>query len=662
MALVRWSAVVALIGAATVAACGGGNVSGKRVIVLGMDGLDHRLVAELMAAGRLPNFKRLSDSGGFTPLETAAAPQSPVAWSNFITGLDSGGHGIFDFLHRDVTAPLPFGMPYQATSLPVAGRDPLQIGDWLIPMPGGGIELGRYGKPFWEVLEQNGVSSTIVRMPANFPPVGAAHRELSGMGTPDLGGTSGSFTFFSTDRRQFLKRDVSGGEIFPAELVDNVFTGLLHGPPDNPFTAEDPDPPEVAFTVYVDADNPAARFSVGDREFVLQQGEWSDWTSLQFEFIPWLQSVSGMVRFYLKSVRPEFELYVTPVQIDPTDPAMPISAPGSFAAELAAETGRFYTQEMPEDTKAISHGVLDIDQFLSQARITGQEFIRQYHGVLERWDDDFLFYYFGNADQISHVMWGITLDTEHPAYVPELHDRYRDVIPDIYQQLDAIIGHTLETIDDDTTLVVMSDHGFTSWRRSFDLNAWLVEKGYMRLRRGTRRPVKELYQGVEWNRTRAYGLGIGGLYLNLEGRERDGVVKPEERDALLARLERELLATIDPATGEPAVTKVYLREREFHDRGHIEIGPDIIVGYAKGIRGSGTAALGGIADSVLADNLDDWSGDHIMDHRTVPGILLSNRPLVRQATSLQNLAAAILAEFGIDGFPDGTNPTTVQDN
>ena len=316
---------------------------------------------------------------------------------------------------------------------------------------------------------------------------------------------------------------------------------------------------------------------------------------------------------------------------------------------------------MPEDTKAIVHGVFDIDEFLAQSSIARAEAIRQYRHLLESWDGDFLFYYFGSTDQVSHVLWGWTRDPEHPGYVPELHDRYHDVIPRIYEQLDALVGETLDRIDEDTVLVVMSDHGFTSWRRSFDLNAWLVERGYMRLDKDARRPVQEFFRGVAWHRTRAYALGIAGIYLNLQGREPEGIVPPAERDGLMRRIERDLLATIDPRTGEPAVTRVYLRERDFHDRGHLQVGPDIVVGFAKHVRGSGKSALGGIGTEFITDNVDDWSGDHIMDHRTVPGVLLSSRPLRRPATSLQNLAAALLAEFGIDGFPDGSAPVTVGD-
>ncbi len=654
-----------MLAAATVASCSGrASSDGPDVIVLGIDGLDYTLTQELMDAGRLPNFKRLADAGSFGPLETSLTPQSPVAWSNFITGLDSGGHGIFDFLHRDLDRdpPLPFGWPYQAMTKETPIGRSLSLGGWNFPLSGGDIQLARYGTPFWQLLSDNGIESTLVRMPANFPPVGVGSRELSGMGTPDLGGSPGEFTFFSTDRRQFMKSDVSGGHIYPADLIDGEFNGTLYALTDNPFTLEEGDAVGADFQVFVDPDGPVAKIVINDQELILEVGEWSPWVGVDFDLVPYVMSISGAVRFYLKSVRPDFGLYVTPIQIDPANPASAISHPESFATELADATGRYYTQEMPQDTKAIQWGVLDIDEYLAQVALTRAETTAQFNHLLDDWAGGFLFSYFGSIDQLSHVMWGLTRDPEHPAYVSETHDPYRDVIPSAYVEFDALIGRTLDRISDDTLLVIMSDHGFGSWRRSFHLNTWLHENGYMALQRRTRLPVREFFTGVDWGATQAYSVGISALYLNIRGREPEGAVAPGDREETLLRLERDLLATVDPATGEPAVKRVFLRDRDFHDRGHLEIGPDIIVGYAPHVRGSGNAALGGLAAEFITDNTDDWSGDHIWDPTGVPGVLATNRALARSATSLQNLAAALLAEFGIDGFPDGSTPVTVESN
>jgi predicted AlkP superfamily phosphohydrolase/phosphomutase len=274
----------------------------------------------------------------------------------------------------------------------------------------------------------------------------------------------------------------------------------------------------------------------------------------------------------------------------------------------------------------------------------------QYRHVLGAFERGLLFYYMGSADQVSHMLWD-SLDPQHPQYDPEVHPAFADVIPSIYARLDEMIGLTLEKLRPEDTLVVMSDHGFTSWTRTFNLNAWLAENGYLVLGNPERRAAKGFFSGVDWSKSRAYGLGINGLYLNLAGREKNGVVAPGDRLALMREIHDKLLQVVDPATGGPAITKVYLRDEAFRDRGHEEVGPDLVIGYAKGTRCSGDSSIGGIADEVFEDNTDDWPGDHLMDHETVPGILATNRPLARPVANLRELAPAILAGFGVEGFP-----------
>ncbi len=602
--------------------------------------MDYGVASELIAAGRMPNFARLAAEGSFGPLETSIPPQSPVAWSNFTTGMDSGGHGIYDFLRRD---PETMALA-ESTTLVESGGLKLSIGRYQFPLSGDSVELLRRGRAFWEVLEDHGIETTVIRMPANFPPSETASRELSGMGTPDLPGTLGTFSFYTSRLFAFRGQDISGGAVYEVDVVDNTVEANLYGP-ENPFLIE----PELAvspFTVYLDPVDPVAKLVVGSEERVLRAGEWTDWIPADFDLIP-TQVVTGMARFYLRSVRPDFELYVTPVNIDPLNPAAPVSYPDDFAAELADATGRFYTQGMPEDTKALQAGVLSIDEFLAQAKITGDEIVAQYKYVLERYENGFLFYYFGNLDQVSHMLWH-TRDPEHPIYDAERDAQYANVIEDLYVAFDGLVGYTLDNIGDDTTLIVLSDHGFGSFRRSFHMNAWLKEHGYLTVRDENMREDPGFFVNIDLPLTRAYNAGLNALYLNVEGRESSGIVLPEQRTALIDEIAEKLLAEVDPATGQPAVTKVYKRDEVFEDRGEIEIGPDMIIGYAAGTRGSGHSAVGAVADEVLTDNVDEWPGDHEWDHETVPGVLLSNKPLKRSAPRLQDLAAAILAEFGIE--------------
>ncbi len=394
-----------------------------------------------------------------------------MAWSDFITGMDSGGHGIFDFLHRNPETLIPV---FSMSDVSASGTT-LKIGKYQFPLSGGSIELLRRGRSFWEVLEKHGIETTMIRMPVNFPPSGTATRELSGMGTPDLRGGYGEFSFYTSKLFAFAGEDIAGGDVYEVDIYDGVVEAKLYGP-DNPFLIET-EKLTSDFTVYLDPVDPVAKIVAGSEEVVLRDGEWSGWVPVEFSMIP-TQSLGGMVRFYLRSVRPDFELYVSPIQFDPMAPALPISSPDDYAAELAKAGGRFYVQGMPEDTKSHESGVLTTEEFLAQARIAGKEFSDQFPYVLDHFDQGLLFFYLGNVDQVSHVMWKV-LDPGHPAYDPEVDPKYAGLIEELYVGLDAVVGQALENLSADDTLIVMSDHGFASWRRSFHLNAWLRDKGYL---------------------------------------------------------------------------------------------------------------------------------------------------------------------------------------
>lgn len=385
-------ALVALAG------CGrtpGRGADGRRVIVLGFDGLDYGLTRRLIDEGRLPNFARLEATGGpLQPLGTSIPPQSPVAWSNFLTGSDAGVHGIFDFVHRD-----PKTMePYLSTSRvvePENPREPLAAGNCRLPLSSGQMELLRRGTPIWERLEEHGIETTVLRMPANFPPSGSASYELSGMGTPDILGTYGTFTFYTSELFYDASKISGGGEAVEAWPEDGVVTSDLLGP-DNPFVAGKVRT-RAPFSVYLDPDEPVARLVVGDEERLLTVGEWTDWVPVSLDLglcgrLALNPAIPAMARFYLKSVRPEFELYVSPLNLDPMQPVMPISTPADYAARLAAATGRFYTQGMPEDTKAVEGGVLDRAVFMDLVHHTLGELVTQYRQVLADWRGGLLFY------------------------------------------------------------------------------------------------------------------------------------------------------------------------------------------------------------------------------------------------------------------------------
>jgi len=616
------------------------------VIVLGIDGMDPRLVAKCAREGLMPNTRKLVETGTFCRLGTSMPPQSPVAWSNFISGADSGVHGIFDFIHRDPTTLVP----YLSTSSTEGPSRTMNLGGWMLPLSGGKVKLLRKGPTFWTNLQEHGVDCTVVRIPANFPPTRCRARTLSGMGTPDILGTYGTFTYVTSDRAE-ARDNVGGGRILLVQVMDGKTQFALDGP-ENTFR-QDKRTVRVPVTMFCDEVNPVAQIVVQDREIVLKQGEWSDWVRVKFDLITGLKTLSGICRIYLKEVHPHLRLYVSPINIDPIYPALPICTPGGYSRELAEKVGLFYTQGMAEDTKALSERVLTDDEYVEQATSVLNENSRLYDYELARFREGFLFFYFSSLDLNSHAFWR-TLDKGHPLYSVELEKKHGGFIPWLYSQMDKVIGKAMERVRDSDVLIVMSDHGFTSFRRGFSLNTWLLENGYAALIDPMSREEAEFFANTDWTRTRAYGLGINSLYLNIKGRESNGIVAPgDESRALADEIAARLRDVRDPKTGERVIANVYRRD-DVYTGPCVEDAPDLIIGYNDGYRASWKTVLGAYPREILVDNLDPWSGDHCMDRSLLAGTFLSNRRMEVTDPELSDLAPTILAHFGVPRPPEMT--------
>ena len=401
--------------------------------------------------------------------------------------------------------------------------------------------------------------------------------------------------------------------------------------------------------VLVDAENPVALVRVGDGRLLLKQGEWSEWLPVRFDLMPHVSSVSDMVRFYLKQVRPHLLLYMTPVNIDPRDPAQTIAEPAKYAHELAEAAGPFYTEEMPEDSKALRAGVLTLREFLAQTQLIIDERRRLLDADLQRFKNDpdraLMFFYFSSIDQRHHMLYreADTSDPLRPAQTPpDLTNAMRDT----YRQIDEQVGMVMNAVGEDTAIVVMSDHGFTSFRRQVHLNRWLELHGYLRLTDSFNRDNYEWLHGIDWSATRAFAIGLNSLYLNVRGREEHGIVAPKQRAALAQKLAQELGTWVDEETGQKVITQVTLREQAYHGP-FVEAAPDIIVGYAPGYRASWDTTTGKVPQALIEANIDEWSGDHCIDSRAVPGVLLSNRPIRAQFGGLADLTVSVLAYFGV---------------
>ncbi|MBD3220841.1 hypothetical protein GF314_06325 [bacterium] len=505
----------------------------------------------------------------------------------------------------------------------------------------------RHGTAFWTLLDEAGVDATVFKVPANFPPAECEARTLSGMGTPDLQNTYGIFSYITDD--PLVSRDVDGGQVVPVALRDGRCTTAIPGPINR--YHEDEPRAELPIAIEVDPAGEHVRLEIGGDELELAVGEWSDWVTLDFQMVPMIKRVTGICRFHLMEARPTLRLYVTPVQIDPRRPELPLSTPSGYARELADEVGLYYTQGLPEDTKALDEGVMTDADYVSQSETILAERLAQLRYELDRFrrlDAGFLFFYFNSPDQTCHMFWR-SFDQRSPTHA-DADPAFRNRVRDLYAALDGAVAEAVAACDEETTILVMSDHGFAPFRRNVHLNAWLLEHGYLALKPGVRADEVEFLEGVDWRRTRAYALGINGLYLNLRGREARGIVRPAEADALLGEIAARLEATVDPGVGEPAIKRAY-RAGEIYRGDRLDTAPDLVIGYHRGWRGSNASALGAVGEVVFDDNVNKWSGDHCIAYDEVPGVILSNRPLSVDDPDLRDLAPTVLARFGVAPLP-----------
>ena len=672
------------------------------VVVLGFDGVDAHVVEDMMAAGRLPNLSALRKRGGYSPLVPTVPAQTPVSWATFSTGLDPGGHEIFDFLKRDpadlvptfavaeeTSAPLFFG---KANALVFAGGAAVLffgagaflsgfgrrraamaafavlgvvaafavfagVKSW-IPSERPAVRNNRLGKTFWS--EAGGRPATVIRMPVTFPPESFPDgRLLSGLGVPDLSGRIGKPAYYTSDPF-FTAREGNDFSIELVRLESNVgrVATRIAGPPGKPFGREGTIDLPMTLTVSPARDRLTVR--AGDEKRELAPGQWSDWVSLEFRVNPVI-ALHGYARFRLQSVSPEIGLYLSPIQFDPErlPPGFALSSPPGFASDLVHRFGRYKTMGWAIDTWSIQSGTLPEDAFLEDVAATAAQ-ERRLLAALVKEKQRLLVHYFEVPDRVAHVFWRFR-DPLHPAYDARLAPRYGDAVEKSYETMDAIVGETMRALGREDVLIVLSDHGFATWRRSVNYNSWLVENGYLVLSGGARRKNLEalfskgrFWESVDWSRSRAYAMGLGDVYVNLKGREKNGIVLPgAPYEALRAELSERLTALTDPKNGERAVSRVFKRE-DVYRRFDPRLIPDLIVTNRPGYRVSWQASLGVPTDTVFEDNRDVWSGDHCsLDPELVKGVFFASIPFrAARVPGIADATASVRVLIGAPAPPD----------
>jgi len=707
-----WVALFLLVGLPGSLLPGWGDVPGSvavaradapgpsKVIVLGFDGADARLVERWMDEGKLPHLDRLRKEGVFAPLTPTNPPQTPVSWSTFATGLDPGKHEVFDFLKRDADTYAPdFAMMSPSKKPFLFGeRNPVYlalVAALLVLLLAAGVSallrrfrigllvgLGaaaavffaargfvaenipaeqptainhRKGTPFWQALADAGVHSTVIRVPQTFPPDdNPGGRLLAGLGVPDIRGTFGTYTIYTSEPFQVAENTEKGGKvvILDVEPGDRSVETIVYGPFNKMFD----EPPEIHLPLKVEMDwpNRSVKLEVSGQEVTLQEHEWSDFVRFEFP-IRQVVKIHGIARFYLLEMGPSLKLYLQAINLDPTSPGVPITYPKGFAKEIYGKIGLWKTLGWALDTWALDEGVTTEKVFAEDVDFTVDKFEKIMDNFIDNPKDRLYVQVFYFTDRAGHMFWRF-LDPRNPAFDPEKAGVWGEYILQSYQRMDRIVGRAREKLPPDGVFIVCSDHGFSTWRHSVNLNTWLVRNGFMALKgQGDQMMTLDdlfvegtFWPNVDWQRTRAYALGLGAVYINLLGREREGIVTPgAEYDALCAEIKEKMEAWVDTATGERPVHRVYHRAEMYSDFDP-QLIPDLRAANNFGYRVSWQTSLGGIPRDLIESHKMAWSGDHCsLDPDLVKGIFLCNRPIKTAEPNIRDMFPTLLELFSV---------------
>ena len=608
------------------------NARVRRAIVLGLDGLEPEICEAMMVKGELPNLARLKATGTYRRLETSMPALSPVAWSTFATGSDPSRHGIYDFIARDPRTYAP-----KLSSSEVYGRSRfLRVGPISLPLGRAGVRGLRRSRTFWSVLTDHGVFSSVLRVPITFPVEKIDGVMVAGMCVPDLRGSQGSFTFITSDPA----RAPHGGVTVAIAREGGEFA--IPGPT-NPLRTEALTTPVSILRTRKRDGSERFELTAGKTRLELTEGTYTPWVRLKFRAARGL-TLSGIVRFLPVSLNGSIAVYVTPIQIDPERPAMPVSHPPVFSIYLAKLLGPFGTLGLLEDTSALNDGAIDEQGFLDQAYLYHDERRAMWTHTLDRLRSGLAVCVFDVSDRLQHMFFRY-LDPSHPANAGKDVTRHAGAVHDMYRRMDELVGETMRYVDEKTALFVISDHGFKPFRRGVNLNAWLEREGLLVTRDGE--APGEYLSAVDWSRTRAYALGLGGIYINQKGRERNGIVAAADVDALKRRISEGLVSLEDD--GVRCIRRVVDVAREWTGPYRGE-GPDLLPGYEVGYRVSWDCAKGAVCPDLFEDNIKRWSGDHCMDSDVVPGVMFTNVALSRAEARLMDIGPTVLELFGV-GVP-----------
>jgi predicted AlkP superfamily phosphohydrolase/phosphomutase len=612
---------------------GGGAERHGRLVILGFDGVDPRWLERWAAEGKLPNINSLRERPGgrhYGALRSTNPPQSPVAWTTFATGTLPGEHGIFDFIGRKLQpeGPLPV-LPMQGTST-------------FEPQPAGPPVARnlRTGEPFWKTLADDGVRVVAINVPYSFPPDPmAAGRMLSGLGVPDLRETNSTFTFAASDL-DVPERAVGGGVLLRMSVTEGVGRFELSGPS----VPGAPSGTRMKLPVEVRSDGGALRVRIDGAETRVPVRESSPFLEVKFRHEG--TEVWGLLQVIAVRAEPSMQVFVSPISFHPARPYAPFAFPSAFAQALVEDVHGFYkTVGWDHDTSALNEEVIDEDLWLAEMDRHEKQRAQMLLSRVRADDWDLLIWVSTSTDRVAHMFYRL-IDPDHPRFDAALAARHGDAIEREYRRMDETIGRTLEALRPSDTLIVVSDHGFHNYRRGLHVNQWLRQNGFLSLK-NDRVVGRDFLMDVDWSQTQAYALGTGQIYINLRGREREGIVNPTDAADVARRIREGLLGLRDSERGGAQVVREVYLGAEVYRGGRSADAPDLQIAFAENYRTSWETILGGAPLGLFADNPKKWSGDHAAsDVRETPGILLTNRPFRAAEPGIVDIAPTALRHFG----------------
>ncbi|MBN1223267.1 MAG: alkaline phosphatase family protein [Candidatus Aminicenantes bacterium] len=608
----------------------------NQLVIVGLDGMEPTLVEKFMSEGKLPNLAKLKKTGAYARLKTTIPAISPVAWSSFMTGCNPCKHNIFDFLSRDPKTYLP-----DLSSARIGNpKKFLPLGKYKIPLSKPEIRGMRKSVPFWKILGDSGIFSTILRIPITFPPEKFRGHLISGMCAPDLKGSQGTFSFYTSETDKIEKHE--GGMNIPVSVDGDVITTYISGPENSLLKQEEE--MRLPMTIRLDKEKEEVLIEVSGQKIPLKKGAFSDWIKIHFS--PGLgMKIRAICRFFVSEMHPHFKMYLTPLNIDPEKPALPISHPFIYSVYLAKLLGDYNTLGEADDTWALNEGILSEDSFIELTYDNHRESERMLFNAMDKTKKGVVACWFQTTDSIQHMFFRY-LDKKHPALKHGQKEKSAAVIEDLYKDMDELVGRVFKKLNKKSILVVMSDHGFKSFRRGVNLNSWLYQNGYLHLKNG-KTTSGEWFKDVDWTRTKAYALGLGGIYINQKGRESQGIVgKGEETKLLKEELAVKLNGLKDEAAGDTAINILFDRDA-IPPGPYKENCPDFIVGYNEGYRVSWDSVTGIVNDTLFEDNTKAWSGDHCIDTRIVPGVFFCNEKINTDTPAIIDIAPTALELFGV---------------